>query len=186
MLKKDLRLTYTKRRENLSLQTVSDLSLEIANLLLKLPIWDHSFYHLFLSITQKKEVDTSYILSILQGKDKNIVLPKMRNDQDLINYLLTDSTVIKLNHWQVPEPMDGIEIPAEKIDVVILPLLAFDLNGNRIGYGKGFYDVLLSKCRPDVIKVGLSLFEAEEKISDVSPLDVPLDYCVSPKQIYKF
>ena len=110
----------------------------------------------------------------------------MRNDQDLINYLLTDSTVIKLNHWQVPEPMDGIEIPAEKIDVVILPLLAFDLDGNRIGYGKGFYDVLLSKCRPDVIKVGLSLFEAEEKISDVSPLDVPLDYCVSPKQIYKF
>ena len=186
MLKKDLRLTYTKRRENLSLQTVSDLSLEIANLLLKLPIWDHSFYHLFLPITQKKEVDTSYILSILQGKDKNIVLPKMLNDQDLINYLLTDSTVIKLNQWTVPEPLDGIEIPTEKIDVVILPLLAFDLNGNRIGYGKGYYDVLLSKCRPDVIKVGLSLFEAEKKISDVSPLDVPLDYCVSPKQIYKF
>ncbi|RTE54558.1 5-formyltetrahydrofolate cyclo-ligase [Arenibacter aquaticus] len=186
MLKKDLRLTYTKRREDLSPQTVSDLSLEIANLLLKLPIWDHSFYHLFLPITQKKEVDTSYILSILQGKDKNIVLPKMLNDQDLINYLLTDSTVIKLNQWKVPEPLDGIEIPTEKIDVVILPLLAFDLNGNRIGYGKGYYDVLLSKCRPDVIKVGLSLFEAEKKISDVSPLDVPLDYCVSPKQIYKF
>ncbi|MBC8766648.1 5-formyltetrahydrofolate cyclo-ligase [Arenibacter sp. BSSL-BM3] len=186
MLKKDLRLIYSERRKNLTPQKISDLSLSLANLLLKLPIWNYSYYHLFLSITEKKEVDTSFIMSILQGKDKNILLPKMLDDQNLINFLLTDSTPIKKNHWNIPEPVDGIEVPPEKIDVVFLPLMAFDLKGHRVGYGKGFYDVLLQKCKPDVIKVGLSLFDAEEKIMDINPHDIPLNYCVTPNRIYSF
>ena len=146
MLKKDLRLIYSERRKNLTPQLMSDLSLSLANQLLKLPIWNYSYYHLFLSITEKKEVDTSYIMSILQGKDKNILLPKMLDDQNLINFLLTDNTPIKKNHLNIPEPVDGIEVPPEKIEVVFLPLMAFDLEGHRVGYGKGFYDVLLQKC----------------------------------------
>lgn len=186
MLKKDLRLIYTERRENLTSQTVSDSSLSIANRLLQLPIWNYSYYHLFLSITEKKEVDTSFIMSILQGKDKNILLPKMVDNQNLVNYLLTDNTPIKKNRWNIPEPVDGIEVPPEKIDVVFLPLMAFDKNGHRVGYGKGFYDVLLNKCRPDVVKVGLSLFTAEENIEDIGTHDVPLNYCVTPDRIYYF
>ncbi|MCK0188688.1 5-formyltetrahydrofolate cyclo-ligase [Arenibacter sp. F20364] len=186
MLKKDLRLIYSKRRENLTSQSILDSSLLIANRLLQLPIWDYSFYHLFLSITDKKEVDTSFIMSILQGKDKNILLPKMLDDLNLVNYLLTDSTLIKKNSWNIPEPVDGIEVSAKKIDVVFLPLMAFDEKGHRVGYGKGFYDVLLSKCRPDVIKVGLSLFKAEEKIVDIDTHDIPLNYCVTPDRIYSF
>jgi 5-formyltetrahydrofolate cyclo-ligase len=57
--------------------------------------------------------------------------------------------------------------------------------GNRIGYGKGFYDRFLNTCRKDVIKVGLSIFEAEEKI-DAESFDVPLDFCVTTKQLYAF
>ena len=186
MLKKDLRFIYTKRRENLSSQCISDSSLLIANRLLQLPIWNYSYYHLFLSITEKKEVDTSFIMSILQGKDKNILLPKMLDDLNLVNYLLTDSTPIKKNRWNIPEPLDGIEVPAEKIDVVFLPLMAFDEEGHRVGYGKGFYDVLLNKCRPDVVKVGLSLFKAEEKIADIDTHDIPLNYCITPGRIYSF
>ncbi|MCM4163921.1 MULTISPECIES: 5-formyltetrahydrofolate cyclo-ligase [unclassified Arenibacter] len=186
MLKKDLRLIYTERRENLPSRTISDSSLSIANRLLQLPIWNYSYYHLFLSITEKKEIDTSYIMSILQGKDKNILLPKMVDNQNLVNYLLTDSTRIKKNRWNIPEPTDGIEVPPEKIDVVFMPLMAFDKKGHRVGYGKGFYDVLLSKCRPDVVKVGLSLFTAEEKIEDIGTHDVPLNFCVTPDRIYNF
>jgi 5-formyltetrahydrofolate cyclo-ligase len=51
--------------------------------------------------------------------------------------------------------------------VVFVPLLAFDKKGNRVGYGKGFYDAFLSKCKPETIKIGLSFFEAEETIDDV-------------------
>lgn len=186
MFKKDLRLKYQQFRKNISNQQLGDFSLAIANQLLTIPIWEYSYYHLFLSISEKKEVDTSMVLSILQGKDKNVVLPKTVDDQNLINYLLTDNTVLKKNRWNIPEPVDGIEVPPKKLDVIFMPLLAFDLKGNRVGYGKGFYDTLLKACRPNVVKIGLSFFRAENLISDVEGHDVPLDYCVTPDRIYSF
>jgi len=186
MLKKDLRFRYLQLRNDIAPQDLLNSSLSIANKLLELPIWSADYYHIFLSIIHKKEVDTTFILSILQGKDKNIVLPKVVSDKDLKHFLLTDSTTLNESAWGVPEPIDGIEIAPAKIDLVFLPLLAFDKKGNRVGYGKGFYDNFLNQCGPDVLKVGLSLFEAEEKITDVDEHDVRLDYCVTPENIYKF
>ena len=187
MTKSELRKKYSNLRNNLSTAQGDDLSLSIANQLLKLPIWDYMFYHVFLSIKEKKEVNTDYILNILSGKDKNIVVSKcVFKDTALINYLLTDSTVIKKSDWGIPEPVDGIEIPNDKIDVVFVPLLAFDEQGNRVGYGKGFYDSFLSACNPKTIKIGLSFFEAETEIINVSENDVTLDYCVTPDKIYSF
>ena len=186
MLKKELRLNYTQRRSKILAETLLNSSLNIANQLLELPIWSFAYYHIFLPISDKNEIDTSFILSILQGKDKNIVLPKMNKDNTLTNYLLTDSTIIKKNNWNIPEPVDGLEVPPEKIDVVFMPLLAFDTLGNRVGYGKGFYDNFLKQCRPEVIKIGLSLFDAEEKITDIHENDIPMDYCVTPEKIYEF
>ena len=187
MNKKELRLKYKKLREELPPEEIEEKSLELANNLLRLSIWNYSYYHLFLSISEKREVDTQAILHILQGKDKNVVLSKSNfKSGELTNYLLTDSTIIKKNDWGIPEPVDGIEIPPEKIEVAFIPLLAFDEKGNRIGYGKGFYDKFLSGCTGDVVKIGISFFEAEEEIEEVDPHDVPLDYCVTPQKIYKF
>ena len=93
---------------------------------------------------------------------------------------------LKLNTYNIPEPIDGIPIANTSIDVVFVPLLAFDLKGNRVGYGKGFYDNFLADCKPETIKIGLSFFEAEAEIEDVFKNDIPLDYCVTPKQIYTF
>lgn len=186
MLKKNLRFIYMKRRNELSSQVLSNLSLEIANKLLKLPIWEFANYHVFLAITEKKEIDTTLILSILQGKDKNIIVPKMNTNGTLTNYLLTDNTKLVKNEWNVPEPQDGLEIGAENLDVVFVPLLAFDKRGQRVGYGKGFYDRFLANCKPETIKVGVSLFDVEECISDVREDDIPLDYCVTPEKIYSF
>lgn len=185
MTKKDLRLDFKKRRKNISRQFLASASLGIANNVLKIPIWDFDFYHTFLPISNKKEPDTSYLLSVLQGKDKNIVLPKV-SGQHLKHYLLTDSTKLKNSNWNIPEPENGIEISPEKIDVVFVPLLAFDKNGNRIGYGKGFYDNFLASCRSGTIKVGLSLFAPVKKITDVLETDIPLDYCVTPEKNYSF
>ncbi|MFT7351177.1 MAG: 5-formyltetrahydrofolate cyclo-ligase [Flavobacterium sp.] len=90
----------------------------------------------------------------------------------------------------MPEPINNenelIEINSTKIDVVFVPLLAFDLQGNRVGYGKGFYDKFLANCKPTTIKIGISFFEAEEKISDVFAKDVKLDYCITPEKVYSF
>ncbi|MFD0977398.1 5-formyltetrahydrofolate cyclo-ligase [Salinimicrobium gaetbulicola] len=187
MNKDQLRVKYKKLRKETTPEEIEERSLEIANNALQLPIWNHSYYHIFLSIAEKKEVDTQGILHILQGKDKNIVLSKADfTSGELTNYLLTDSTVIKKNSWGIPEPVEGIEIPPQKIEVVFIPLLAFDIKGNRVGYGKGFYDRFLSQCPEGVLKVGISLFEAEEEIEGVSSLDIPLDYCLTPQKIYNF
>ena len=186
MLKKDLRLHYTELRKDVSPQSLLNSSLSIANRMLGLSIWDFDYYHIFLPITSKNEVDTSFILSILQGKDKNIVLPKIYGKDSLQHILLTDNTKLKANSWGVPEPINGIEVPIQKIEVVFLPLLAFDENGNRVGYGKGFYDTFLKECEKDVVKIGLCLFAAEKEITDVNENDIPLDYCVTPEKVYSF
>ena len=186
MLKKDLRLKFLKLREGISSESLINSSLIIANKLLELPIWSFEYYHLFLPISKKKEIDTAFILSILQGKDKNVVLPKIYTETTLEHYLLTDSTKLKKNNLGIPEPVEGIEIATHKIEVVFVPLLAFDKKGNRVGYGKGFYDDFLSKCKPEVIKVGLSIFEAVDLITNVYENDIPLDYCITPQKIYSF
>lgn len=187
MTKAELRKKYKSLREDLSVETIDDFSIAIANQLLKLPIWEHSFYHIFLSIEEQKEVNTEFILSILSGKDKNIVVPKSDfKNGTMTHFLLTDNTIIKKNNYNIPEPVDGIPIETSKIDVVFIPLLAFDEQGNRVGYGKGFYDKFLADCKPETIKIGLSFFETEEIITDTFESDVKLDYCVTPEKVYEF
>lgn len=187
MKKEELRKKFKEQRLKLGQDRIDDLSLEIANKALELPIWEYNYYHIFLSISEQKEVNTEYLLHILQGKDKDVIIPKAdAQSGKLINFLLTDQTVIKKNRWNIPEPQGGIEIPNLKLDVVFIPLLAFDKKGHRVGYGKGFYDKFLSSCKTDVIKIGLSFFDAIEEINGVFSGDIPLDYCITPEKIYEF
>jgi len=187
MTKTALRKKYKSLRNKLTSEQIEDYSLAIANNLIPLDVWSHSFYHLFLTIEEQQEVRTDYILNILSGKDKNIVLSKSDFETGLMtSYLLTDNTTIKKNKHHIPEPIDGIEIANSQIDVVFVPLLTFDKIGNRIGYGKGFYDIFLASCKPETLKIGLSFFEAETEITDVFKNDIPLDFCVTPNQTYSF
>ncbi len=187
MTKSEIRKTYKALRQNLSLDDVEELSLQIANQLLRLDIWDFDFYHVFLSIEEQKEINTDYILTLLSGKDKNIVISKSDfSTLEMSHYLLTDSTKIEKNKWNIPEPVNGIPISAEQLDVVLVPLLAFDNSGHRVGYGKGFYDKFLEQCRPEAKKIGLSFFESIDKIDDTFEGDTPLDFCITPNQIYRF
>ena len=187
MLKKELRQKYKALRNQLSEDDLEEMSLAVANKLLTLPVWDKNYFHIFLSITEHKEVNTEYILHLLSGKDKEIIISKSDFEtREMTHFLLTDNTKIKKNQYNIPEPVDGLEVPTLKIDVVFVPLLAFDKSGHRAGYGKGFYDKFLKDCKPETIKIGLSFFEAEEKIEDVFENDVKLDYCVTPNGIYEF
>jgi 5-formyltetrahydrofolate cyclo-ligase len=187
MTKKELRQKYKALRAAFSTDEIEDLSLKIANRLLELPVWDKTYYHLFLTMEEQKEVHTDFILQVLQGRDKEIVVSRSDfENHKMINYLLTDNTKLIRSPYGIPEPVDGIEVPAGKVDVVFVPLLAFDSKGHRVGYGKGFYDRFLLECKPEVVKIGLSFFEAEETFIEASDTDVPLDYCVTPLKVYKF
>ncbi|MBC8755190.1 5-formyltetrahydrofolate cyclo-ligase [Kordia sp. YSTF-M3] len=187
MSKSALRKKYKALRNQLTDQQLDDFSIAIANQLLKLPVWQARYYHLFLTIAEQKEVDTEFILNILSGKDKDIILSKSNfDDYSLTHFLLTDNTAIKKNAYNIPEPIDGIEVPSNKIDVVFVPLLAYNTKGNRIGYGKGFYDRFLADCKPDVIKIGLSFFPPEETDFTVSENDISLDFCVTPERVFEF
>jgi len=187
MLKKELRTKYKALRNQLSENDLEEMSLAIANKVLALPIWEKTYFHIFLPISEQKEVNTEYILHLLSGKDKEIIISKSDFEtREMIHFLLTDNTKIKKNEYNIPEPVDGLEVPTKKIDVVFVPLLAFDKTGHRAGYGKGFYDKFLKDCKPEIIKIGLSFFEAEELIEDVFENDVKLDYCVTPNRVYEF
>jgi len=187
MFKKELRKKYKELRQQLAKEDLEDQSMTIANRLLSMEIWEFTYFHLFLSIEEQKEVDTEFLLQILAGRDKEIVVSKSHFDtREMTHYLLTDNTRFQKSVYNIYEPVDGIEVPTTKIDVVFVPLLAYDVHGNRVGYGKGFYDVFLSQCKQDVIKIGLSFFEPEQEITDVQTSDIRLDYCVTPMKVYNF
>jgi 5-formyltetrahydrofolate cyclo-ligase len=187
MHKKELRTKYKALRNQFSENDLEEMSLAIANEVLKLPVWEKTYYHIFLPITEHKEVNTEFILHLLSGKDKEIIVSKSDFEtRNMTHFLLTDNTKIKKNEYNIPEPIDGLEVPTSKIEVVFVPLLAFDKAGHRAGYGKGFYDKFLADCKPETIKIGLSFFEAEAGIKDVFENDVKLDYCVTPNEIYRF
>jgi 5-formyltetrahydrofolate cyclo-ligase len=185
--KKELRLHYKKLRDALSESDIEEKSLAAANNLIQMPIWDKTYYHVFLPIVEQKEIDTEFILHLLSGKDKEIVISKSDFEtREMSHFLLTDNTKIKKNEYNIPEPVNGLPVPTENIEVVFVPLLAFDVFGNRIGYGKGFYDKFLANCKPETIKIGLSFFESVDQIDDVFESDIKLDYCVTPLKIYTF
>ena len=187
MKKNTLRKKYRLLRKSVDTEFQTSQSIAIANQVLKLPIWDFQVYHVFLTIEKQKEVDTSFLITILQGKDKEITISKSSFEtMQMQHFLLTDGTRLKKNSYDIPEPVSGIEIPVSRIDVVFVPLLAYDIKGNRVGYGKGFYDRFLSSCKPSVVKVGISFFEPETSITDVTDGDIRLDYCITPQKIHTF
>lgn len=184
--KSTLRKKYKALRENLTEDAVAEMSLQIANQALRLRVWDKTYYHIFLTISEKKEVDTTYLMHILQGKDKSIVVSKVDfSSYEMKHFLLQENTSLKISNYGIPEPVSGIEISPEILDVIFVPLLTFDQNGHRIGYGKGFYDRFLQKCKPNTIFIGLSFFEPESEIP-YEDTDIPLDYCITPEKIFDF
>lgn len=100
--------------------------------------------------------------------------------------LIDETTIYSTNAYQITEPKNGIEIAATEIDVIFVPMLQCDKQGYRVGYGKGFYDKFLAKCNAHTIKIGFNYFEPIEQIFDINEYDIPLDYCITPENIYEF
>ena len=180
-----LRSHYKKKRFSLTKQEVDHLSQRICKQLDKLKIWKLKYYHIFISISKYNELDTSSIINKLKSEQKIIIVPKISNNE-LVHIAINDKTEFSLNEYGIKEPNNGNHFIIENLDLIFIPLLAFDIEGHRVGYGKGYYDSFLKLTNNSTLKIGLSFFDPITKIQDIDDNDVKLDYCVTPKQVHKF
>lgn len=185
MNKSELRKFYLSKRNEFSLEEIEQMSHSILENLKKMPIWDNQNFHIFKSIPNKNEVQTSEILDYLFEENKTILVPKVMENQ-LISCQLNECTEWTKGKFNVPEPLHCHEFPDNKIDVVFVPMLICDKQGNRIGYGGGFYDRFLANCSASTLKIGLNFFSPISETIDKESFDIPLDYCVTPTEIVSF
>ena len=185
MNKIEARKKYLDLRKKLDNVQIISKSTSISNNLQYLPIWEHNFYHIYLPIKEKNEVDTMPIINILKNKKKKVLIPKSDfNNTTMKSFLLNDNTVLKKNNYGITEPINNEEFLG-RIDVIFIPLVAYDLIGNRVGYGKGFYDKFLRNQNNKILRVGLSFFNPEKRIK-IDEHDENLDFCVTPNRIFSF
>lgn len=189
MDKESIRKEYLPKMNALPAGEVEDRSQAIAQLFFKEFKLTKECVHVFLSITKNNEVNTYFIINkiLREFTDVKIAVPKSDfSNGKITNFSYDESTKLKVNKLGIPEPINGTQIAAKNFDIVLVPLLAFDKNGFRVGYGKGFYDRLLATCKPETKKIGLSLFPPIESISNVEKFDVKLDCCITPEQLFYF
>lgn len=143
-----------------------------------------AFLHCYLPITDSNEFDTGPFISWIWTHYPAIQVVSSRSDfktHQLTHYALNPDTPLVKNAWGIPEPYGARRVPVEELDAVLVPLLVVDANGNRVGYGKGFYDRFLAACRPGVLKMGVSYFSPVDSIPDVDAWDVPVDGLFFPE-----
>lgn len=113
-----------------------------------------------------------------------ILVPRADFETSLMTHHYFDGLEdLEMNAYHIPEPAKA-KIHTGKIDMVIVPLIAFDKNGYRVGYGKGFYDRFLQGIAAK--KIGLSLLDELLEIDNVNEHDVKLDQCITPEKTYIF
>jgi len=180
-----LRQLFKKQRSELTDNQVKILNKRIFKNLTTIKIWDNNFYHLYLSNDLNKEVETDKLINLLFDKNKRVFVPKIL-EKDLIHIEINKSTKYSKNQLGIREPVSSSKIDENLFEVIFVPLLAFDKQGDRVGYGGGYYDKFLANIKQNSIKIGLSFFEPIDKIMDTEKHDIKLDYVVTTKKVYSF
>lgn len=184
MNKKEARSHFLTERNLLSEKEIENYSLKILDQFILSGLSHFTSFHIFLSMRNKKEVQTSFLINYLYKNKKQLFCPKIK-DHSLSHYILTPDTKMEINKWGIPEPKGKEPVIQPCIDCIFIPLLAYDKKGNRVGYGKGYYDKFLSNF-PLSKKIGLSFFNPINKITDISDWDLTLDYIITPNYFSAF
>jgi len=140
-------------------------------------------------IEENHEPNTHLFTGYLKFKNPEIRIcyPVADFNNLAIQAVATDiDTPFEKGKLNIHEPNGGASISVTEIEMVFVPLIIFDPNGYRVGYGKGFYDKYLAQCSDECIKTGFSYFEPVSSIDDRHDFDVPLDLCITPQNIYVF
>lgn len=190
MTKQKLRKLYLQKRQTLSEAEYGQLNFQLyQKFFSNIDLSFIKVLHTFLPITTKKEVDTWLIIDRIKREFPHIriSIPKVNSQTgEFDSFYFEGLHQLTTNEWGIQEPKQGVPTEPKKVDLVLIPLLAYDKKGHRVGYGKGFYDKFLATCKPDCKKIGLSLFEAEEKIKDTNDFDVRMDQCITPQAAINF
>ncbi len=193
MQKAALRRAALARRLALPPAEVARRSQQLTELLFRdFPVAEWPWLHVFLPLAAKNEPDTWRIIRRIWAGELpvRLAVPVVQPDSvSLKNYELRPETRLTANRWGIPEPMAASpEIRPELLAAVLVPLLACDRTGQRVGYGGGFYDRLLAQCRPTIPRIGLNLLDEPpgDLIADVEPTDVPLTACITPGGVWRF
>ena len=189
-----LRRAALAQRRTLSAAEVARRSAQLcAGFFQHFPVAEWRWLHVFLPLLAKNEPDTWTIIRRAWAEELLVQLaaPVVQPDGiSLRHYALTPDTPLVANRWGIPEPVAalGAEVQPAQLDAVLVPLLACDQRGHRVGYGGGFYDRFLAQCRPNTRFIGLSILEEEPiaAIADVLPTDVPLHACLTPGGVWNF
>lgn len=188
MIKSELRKIYLARQKSIAVDARSEKSRQIADLFFQnFDLDSVKILHSFVAIEKFNEIDTSPIFQQIWKEFPQIqtVVPRIDFESgEMEQVVFTAETVLVQNVWSIHEPEHDATVETDAIDMVLAPLVCFDDRGYRVGYGKGFYDRFLGKCRPDCIKIGLSSFPPVAEISDAGSHDVRLDFCITPDEIF--
>lgn len=157
------------------------------------PVAEWRWLHIFLPLASKNEPDTWPIIRRIWAELPQLQLaaPVVQADGiSLKHYELIPTTSLLTNRWGIPEPVadPATEVAPAQLDAVLVPLLACDHQGQRVGYGGGYYDRFLAQCRPGTQFIGLNILDDAPvpALADVLPTDVPLHACLTPGGVWKF
>lgn len=186
--KQELRAEYRQLRKALDQDHIEQNSLMIKDRFVE---WldthpELTHFHLFFPIDRFNEVNTFYIKEVLESRKKMLYTSQTNKENTSLETLkLPRDVAFFIDEWGIPVPQESISVSPSKLQVVLVPLLAYDVQGNRIGFGKGYYDGFLRPLGDQVIKIGLSFFEPEAYFA-CEHHDVALDMCITPEKIYTF
>jgi 5-formyltetrahydrofolate cyclo-ligase len=189
MTKAALRKIYKEKRSNL---TSTEKKRYDELLLLQLQQLHLPFISAFMNywpMEETHEPDTHLFTNYLEFVNPGAVTtyPISNFETGTMQAAITEfDTSFIPNAYGIFEPSNTPLLDAGALDMVLVPLLAFDKEGYRVGYGKGFYDRFLVNCKETCLKIGFSYFEAIDEITDTNQFDVPLSYCITPEKIYAF
>ena len=190
MHKADIRKLYLEKRRSLTSAAVEELSRRIHDKFFEsTDLSGVSVLHTFIPIERFHEVDTSMIVKTIWRDHPRITTATSISGPDpteLEHAEVGPATKYNVSKFGIKEPAGERRVEPAEIDLVVVPLLAIDRRGFRVGYGKGLYDRFLAKCRPDCVTVGVSLFPPIDAIDDVAAHDVPLDRCITPDETISF
>ena len=130
------------------------------------------------------EIDDLEILTILEKKNFITSLPIIKKNNQMNFFKWSNNDPLKINKFGIPEPISSkIFYP----DILLIPLVAYDNNLNRLGYGGGFYDRYIEKIEKikKVIKIGLAFSFQKITSVPINKYDKKLDFIITEKGILK-